>query len=295
MRAATLAALLLLLALPAAAQCPPQQVPPDLRVPCPENWPAWAGELAVLGGNALLGGVSAGVLHRLAGGSFRDAFLKGLAGGAVVYGGKRVAAERFGGAGLVGRQVAAVGSSMVRNAGEGRGTLELVALPVGPAWIYLQSATPQVRVRADIVAAGWLLYAVSEPELRFDAGMSISAGVPVFMADDRIIVAGGDTLHASGIAETGLVMLSNVPAYGREYAREVFAHERVHVLQLDQLFRTVTGPATDRAIAGVPPLRRAAPYVDLNLARPFMSALHSLFPRFIDRPWETEAVFLTGQ
>jgi hypothetical protein len=293
MRAALVLAALLLAPLHAWAQCPPQLMPPDMREPCPDRYPAWSGELAALGGNMLLSGMSAGVLHRLRGGSFAPAFVRGLAGGAVIYGGKRVAVERFGGAGLVGREVAAVGSSMVRNAGEGRGTLEQIVLPVGPARIYLQQASPRIRVRADLSAMAWLAYGILEPELRFDPVMSLSAGSVVFLTDDRIIRIDADTAHAHGIAEPGTILLIDVPAFGREFARQVFQHERVHVLQLGQLFMYVTGPAEERAIAAVPGLRRIAPYVDINLSGGLLRLLNGAIPDFLDRPWETEATFLS--
>lgn len=291
MRAAIVLAALLFAPLHALAQCPPQLVPPDLRPPCPDRYPTWTGELAVLGGNMLLSGVSAGVLHRLKGGSFGDAFLRGLGGGAVIYGGKRVAVERFGGAGLVGREVAAVGASMVRNAGEGRGPLELVVLPLGPARLYLQQAAPRVRVRADLFSLGWLLYAIHEPELRFDGAMSLSAGAPVFLTDNRIFRIDADTAHAHGIAETGVILLIDVPAFGREFSRQVFQHERTHILQMDQLFMSVTGPAEERAMAATPGLRRIAPYVDVNLSGALMRLLNGMIPAYLDRPWETEATF----
>jgi hypothetical protein len=293
MRRIVLAAVLLLAPLRAFAQCPPPLVPPDLTQPCLERYPNWTAELAVLSGNALLGGVSAGVLHRLRGGSFGDAFLRGLGGGAVIYGGKRIAVERFGGAGLVGRQVAAVGASMVRNAGEGRGTVEQIALPVGPARIYLQGARPHVRVRADLTTLGWLIYSIQEPELRFDAGMSASAGALVFVADGRIIEM-SDSAHAHGATFTGLMALANVPAFGRGPARRAFEHERVHVLQMDQIFMTVTGPAEERALNAVPGLRRLAPYIDVNLSAQLVALLRlGAFEDYLRRPWETEALYLS--
>jgi hypothetical protein len=284
---------LLLLPLPALAQCPPPLMPPDLTGPCEERYPSWTGELAVLGGNALFGGLSAGVLHRLRGGAFGPAFVRGVAGGAVIYGGKRIAVERFGGAGLVGREVAAVGASMVRNAGEGRGALELLVLPVGPARLYLQNARPHVRIRADVMATAWLLYAIQEPELRFDFGMTMSAGAPVFAADDRIILSGSDTTHAHGVTEAGLIFIADVPVFGRDYHRRVFEHERMHVLQMDQLFMTVTGPAEERALRAVPGVRRIAHRLDLNLSSSLMRLLNGIIPGFLDRPWETEAVFMS--
>ena len=248
----------------------------------------------LLGGNALLGGVSAGIVHRLRGGSFGDAFLKGVAGGAVIYGGKRIAVERFGGAGLVGREVASVGASMVRNAAEGRGALELVVLPVGPVRLYLQNAQPHVRVRADLTATAWLLYAITEPELGFDFAMSVSAGTPVFTTANRTILSGhqGED-EALGVMEGGLLFLSDVPAFGRENYRRVFEHERIHVLQADQIFLTMTGPAEDRALRAIPGLRRLAPYIDINLSTHLMRALNDAIPAYLDRPWETEAIFMS--
>jgi hypothetical protein len=284
----------LLLALPAAAQaqCPPPLVPPDAAPPCVADWPTWAGDLAVLGGNAFLGGLSAGVLHKLRGGDFSDAFMRGLAGGAVAYGGKRIAVQRFGGAGLVGRQVAAVGASMVRNAGEGLGPVERVSLPVGPVWLEVGGQRPWVSARVDVMSAGWLISGILNPDLRFDAGMSISSGAHVFVADNRVI-AGQDSDHAHGITEPGFMALGNVPAFGRHVAGEVFRHERVHVLQMDQLFLTVTGPAERRALEAVPGLRRLAPYIELNLSGALLGVLGGAMDDYVRRPWETEALFMS--
>jgi hypothetical protein len=299
MRTAVVVAALLLMPLRAFGQCPPFLVPPDMEPDCPVGWPNWTAELAVLGGNALLGGVSAGVLHRLRGGSFTDAFVRGLGGGAVVYGGKRIAVERFGGAGLVGRQVAAVGSSMVRNAGEGRGALEQLALPIGPTRVYLQAAAPRVSVRADVVSLAWLLYGIAEPELRLDAGMSLSAGAAVFMADDRVIAHGvvlSDELeatHAHGITEPGFIALANIPVFGRELARRAFEHERVHVLQMDQIFMTITGPAEERLLRQLPGLRRLAPYIDINMSGNLLRLLNLTIDGYVERPWEAEALYFS--
>lgn len=276
-----------------SAQCLPPLLPPDAQPPCDERYPEWAGEMAVLGANALLGGVSAGVMQRLHGGSFSDGFVRGLVGGAVIYGGKRVAVERFGGAGLAGREIAAVGASMIRNIGEGRGMLEQIVLPVGPVRVYLQSSGPRVRVRADAHAVGWLLYGIYESELRFDAGMSVSAGTPVFVSDSRLILTGRDSTHASGLARPGVIIVADIPAFGRENARRSFEHERVHVIQMDQIFLTMTDPVEDYAMLRVPVLRRIEPFLDINLSSQLLDLLSGRIPRHLDRPWETEAIYLS--
>ena len=288
--------LLFLLLLPAVAysQCTPPLSPPETAQPCRDRYPSWTGELATFGANALLGGVSSGVLQKLRGGSFAHGFTRGVAGGAVIYAGKRIAVERFGGAGLVGREVAAVGASMVRNAGEERGLLERVMLPLGPVRLYLQSEAPRVRVRADLFSLGYTIWAISEAELEFDAAKSLSAGTLVFQTDNRVIVTDNDsTSHAAGFVGAGIILLADVPPFGRNFARRNFEHERVHVLQMDQIFYTMTDPLEDYVLERIPVARRLEPYVDINLSDQLIRRLGGLFDRYLQRPWETEAIFLS--
>jgi hypothetical protein len=290
-----------LLLLPAAllAQCPPPLLPPDLAPPCELSYPSWTGELAVLGGNALLGGLSAGVIHKLRGGDFSDAFVRGLAGGVVVYGGKRVAVERFGGAGLVGRQVAAVGASMTRNAADGLAPTERLLLPVGPLWLQLQGERPRASARIDLVSTGWLISGILNPDLRFDAGMSVSAGAHVFVADGRVIAPSHspgrdeDHAHAHGMTEPGFMALAGVPAFGRHVSRQVFQHERVHVLQMDQIHIGITGPVEVLAIRHLPFVGRYGRYFDVNLSGALLGLITSPSGEHHRRPWESEALFLS--
>ena len=113
-----------------------------------------ASDVAFLGVNVALGGLSAALFQQLRGGSSWDAFLNGALGGAVAYAGRRLAVERFDGASLAGRQVAAVGTSIVRNASNGCGALDQLVLPFGFARLYLRrhdttSPLPlSVRVRS---------------------------------------------------------------------------------------------------------------------------------------------------
>lgn len=79
----------------------------------------WVGEVTFASANALLAGLSAGLLQVIRKGSFKHGFATGALGGAVVYTGRRLAVEDFWGAGLMGRQISAVGSSLTRNAGDG--------------------------------------------------------------------------------------------------------------------------------------------------------------------------------
>src|SRR5690606_5020089 len=78
--------------------------------------PGWVSEFTVLGFNAVLGGLTAGIRQWRSGRSFSDGCSRGFRGGGVVYAWKRSAAERCPSAGLIGRGVAGAGGSIVRNA-----------------------------------------------------------------------------------------------------------------------------------------------------------------------------------
>jgi hypothetical protein len=148
-----------------------------------EEWtaPQWVGDVTFVGANALMSGVSAGILQRLRGGSFRDGLARGAFGGSVQYAGKRLAAQHFDGAGLLGRQVSATGVSMVRNAADARPTFDRLLFPLGPLHLYVHlsdgvTVRPKVNLRALIT----LISAAAHTELRWDAGATLSAGAPCF-------------------------------------------------------------------------------------------------------------------
>jgi hypothetical protein len=208
-----------------------------------------------------------------------------------------VAAERFPGAGLVGRELAAVGTSMVDNAGAGRGTFEQLVLPVWIGRLYLDRPPDGGRVRVtprlDLMASIWTAYGFVEDELRFDGARTLSAGTPVFRTDNRLISLGGEGYgHSSGITAAGVVFLSDVPAYGEFWLPRVFAHERVHTLQMDQIFLKWTRPIERAAIGAIPGGERFLRYVDVNLSTELLMLLTIPFPDHQTRPWEIEAIYL---
>lgn len=285
-------AVLLALAPPAAAQRPPT------AVPCPQciEVPSWVGQFTVLAGNAALGALSAGILQELRGGSFRDGFTRGAAGGAVVYAGKRLAVQEFGGAGLLGREVAAVGSSMVRNAAEARPMLARLWLPVGPVHVTWDREALEgsgVHARVDVIAAATLAWAVAEPELELDWGRTLSAGAPVFGVEEKLMTRPGQDIETTGMELSGSILLSDIELFGTEYRRRVFAHERVHVLQTDFFARAWSAPLVEWALGEAPGGRRLGRYLELDLADVMITALEiAAFKSYEGRPWELEAEWL---
>ncbi len=255
--------------------------------------PRWAGQLTALTTNALFGGLTAGVFQELRGGSFKDGFARGALGGSVTYAGKHVAGKRFDGAGLVGREIAAVGSSITRNASFAQPTLAQLTFPLGPVQLQVWPRQRKLDASLDVVAAGWIIYGLTEPELHFVAGESFSAGTAVFRTDNRLIVNRRNRVHAGGFAAAGIIFQSHVPAWGTPFLERALAHERVHVEQEDQLHYTLIEPAADWLLRKLPFGPVIARRIDVNLSAELLGLLAGAFPRHIDRPWELEATYLS--
>ena len=253
--------------------------------------PEWVGDAAFLGLNALSSGISAGTIQLLRGGSFTDGFTRGALGGTVHYAGLRLTAQRFDGAGLLGRQVAAAGTSIVGNAGRGAGLFDRLSLPVGPVWLDFDGGPWPSGARIDGIALGWILYAAVEPELRFDLGRSLSAGTPVFHTNGTVLSFGDGAAHAAGVTQAGVILLADVPPYGDAFLERSFAHERIHVLQQDFMGAAWTDPLARLALdrAGAPPI--VGGVLRFNLSTELLRGLGRLIPEHEDRPWEIESIF----
>lgn len=255
--------------------------------------PRWMGDAAFLGLNALSSGVSAGLLQLVRGKSFTDAFARGALGGSIHYAGMRLSAERFDGAGLLGRQVSAAGVSMVRNASDGRPALERLFVPLGPLNLYVDlSNGVAVRPKINVAALTVLVSAAAESELDWDAGATLSAGAPVFRAYDRALLRDGDIVN--GYFFWGSVFVSNVAATDLP---RVLAHERVHVLQSDWMFLTWSDPAEAWVLNRLPLGPAVHRYVDIGVTGAILH--HGLYELFnvshSNQLHEIEAHFLGGR
>jgi hypothetical protein len=278
--------------LPAAAQAAygmgPGAGPQDMWAA-----PRWVGDVTFAATNALLAGMTAGVSQRLRGGQFGDGFARGAVAGAVAYAGRRIGAERFDGAGLLGRQVSAVGVSMARNAGDGRPSLERLMFPIGPLHLHVDRRDGLVvRPKLHVVGLAQAARLALRDETRFDWAASVSAGAPVFRAPGQLLRFEGGS--ASGLAVHGSIILGEA---GPEGADRLFAHERVHIIQGDYVFLAWNDPL-EAWIAGLSqPTRAAYRYLD------FGAVLHVAvigLSRVVTIPWdqrphELEASFLEGR
>lgn len=257
--------------------------------------PRWPGHLAVLAGNATLGALTAGILQELRGGSFSDGFARGALGGSIGYLGKRVAVEDFAGAGLLGREVAAVGTSIVRNASEARPSFAELYLPLGPlpvrALVTLDGDN-RFRPQVDASALGWLVYGLTESRVGLDLGESISSGAPVFTARRRSLL--NDRGMVSGSTAERTIFLSDPTA--RQFDPEhTLRHERVHVLQQDFTLTAWSDPFNRFLLGRLSLGPNVASYVTVDgVGWLFRLLEYGLFPgdRVGDAPSELEAEFL---
>lgn len=214
-----------------------------------EDWASGgAGELAFLSINAVIGGLTAGLWQELSEGSFAEGFTGGALGGSVVYAGKRLTAESFPGAGFLGRQVASVGSSIVRNTADARPLLDSLRLPLGPVRVYLGTRDRSApRFEVALPDLYWTIYGLAESRLSLDPGESLSSGTPVFRSDRPIRDADDDPIL--GTTTGGVIFVSPLSGQRRE---RTLAHERAHVLQMDFFYQAWFRPLEDNLAGRLP-------------------------------------------
>lgn len=250
--------------------------------------PDRASQALVLAGNGVVGGVSAGVTSMLRGEPFWPAFQGGVLGGIVTFAGKRLAVEHFSGAGLAGRQVAAVGSSMTRNAAAGNRIFSELMFPLGPGRLYLRPERADVHFRLDLYSSAVLAHAFIARDVELDVGRSLSSGAFVFWED-------GAHSDARWLARerAGVVRLNRDRwALHADRHGEIEAHERVHVVQHDQIHLLIGEPLQRLAADRLPLVGRLTRWVDLGLEAALWAGANSAIP-YEQRPWEREAAALT--
>lgn len=278
-RGLVLAALLALPVSGAAQSSPPTERWADAN---------WRDDVVFAATNALLSGVVAGLFRTFSDhGSFAEGFRTGAAGGAVTYVGKRIAAERFGGAGLVGRQVASVGGSLAANARDGRGAFDRLTFQLGLGRLYWDRVESRVTVRPDLITLYYTALGVASSGVSLDWSRTVSAGAPIFITNVGMTSLDA---NAAGRAYGGVVVIDVNASLDPS---EVAAHERVHILQYDHQF-ALWGEAAERGIVSLfsPRVSGVLGRFDMGIGLlPFVPLIGNL-PRDLN-PFEIEAEFLT--
>jgi hypothetical protein len=245
------------------------------------------GHAVSAGLNALIAGLTAAGIAVAGKRPIGEAFLGGTAGGLIGYGGKVVAAERWTGAGLVGRQIGGLGGSFVANASEGEPLFQRVTLPVGPVFFRIDPGDPtRVHARLDLPALAHVLYGVLHPAMQIEWNSTLSSGLPVF--SDR------EARSGHGRYVLGAIVLHRPPEsdLGPAHYSRVLRHERVHALQHD-FSSIVIGERFDRfVLSHVPGADRITGVGHLRLDFLVWGSLAIALPTDA-QPWEREAYFLT--
>ena len=234
--------------------------------------------------NVLIGGLTAGVAQRWNGGSFWRGFARGAAGGGLVFAGKQVTALQFTGSGMLGRQVAAVGTSVVSNASAARPVLSRLVLPAGPVRVYAEVDAGRVHAKVDLAGVVAIGYAATRPGARLDVSSSLSSGAPVFFVSPEWGHRAG---HIAGV----IIIDGSEP--DPEDIADALAHERVHVSQYDFVAVAWGQPGeqwiSDR-VGAIRPLYR---YIDFGSAAAVWGGVNLVVPQQ-SKPWEHEAYLLAS-
>lgn len=235
-------------------------------------------EARVLGVNALLGGLSAGLAALVRGDPPVPAFTRGAGGGVLVYAGKRIAVDPRPGAGFLGRQVASVGGSITGNAVAGRGSLDRIALAAGPVRAYIGRDVAGVDWRLDVPAVGAAAWGLIEGA-DLDVAKSLSSGAVVLR-------------QRSNHALPGTIFYSPSSSQARE--AYVLAHEQVHILQYDQSFLSLGDPLENWLARRFPSLRGILDHLQFNAPVLATTAILGFYvwKRHDQQLWEKEAVYL---
>lgn len=266
--------------------------------------PGWAVQVGLAGANAVLSGTVV-TLSRWARGeplgeAFREGFAPGALTGLVAYGGKRVAVERFPGAGFVGRQLHGAASAGARNVASGGRLTDGITLFMGPLRLHVfdQTGTQPPRWSVSGLDLYWLVYGLADSRFTMDWEASLSAGAPVFRPDQGRRLRAGSGGQVGGAALGGVIFLSD--GLGDEEPR-LAAHERVHVLQFDYLHTVVTQPleamAFDRVArwTGRSAMSTVGERLHPDLLLLGMGVLLGSGAESRRAPWEVEAYLLEGR
>lgn len=231
----------------------------------------------VIAANVSIGGLTGGLSEALSGRSFWRGLVGGSIGGGTVFVGKCLVAQRKPWTDWVGREIGALGGSIVANASSGGGLLSELAFPVGPIRLYSDRTTGTQRIKLDLGTVVAAIYTGLQTDVSFKPASSVRHGALMF--EDEVLWRARTT--------AGVVMeMPNPPRGG-------VAHELVHVGQYDFVALAWQAPLEKRLLEHLPGGRTIHRHVDLGLLLPVWAILNSSLS-VQQRPWETEARFFSG-
>lgn len=240
---------------------------------------------AALGINAGLGALTVALGQAIRRDLSWREIAEGAGGGSIVYFGKRTASAEFSGSGMLGRQIASVGTSIVANSSRGDPALSALTLSFGPARmeVRLSQASDRIRTRIDAVGAAYIVYSAFQPETRIDWSSSLSAGTAVFVDSSPPEDWGGR--HVAGV-----ILLKDTMHLTREAKAAVLRHESVHVLQHDFTYGAWGRPAESWLLSRVRGGKWLHDRAEFRSDLLLWAVMESVFP-YRNKPSEMEANF----
>ena len=248
--------------------------------------PSDPGTATIVAANVLIGAITGGVGNVAGGRSFWSGAAKGASGGVFIFAGKEVISRQGSLHAWGGRQLAAIGSSQVRNGAAGRPILSELVFPLWFSRVYVKtSGRPKVSMRFDLSTAVGGAIMASRVTTKFELGQSLRNGVLMFGEE-----FGQDSVAGEHIS--GAIQVDRVPAIAPDEAQyrrgAVTAHEIIHAVQYDFVGIALSEPLEAMIFNRSQRGRSFKKVVDPGILTPFWSAANAMIPRN-DRPWEREA------
>jgi hypothetical protein len=227
--------------------------------------------MAVFGGNVLLGGLTAAT-HALV--SDHDpvrAFAIGALGGAVHFSGKLVGPRSGFPGGMTAVVLSSTGTAIVANAGRGAGLFDELHIPVGPLRVRVaRRESRRVRLALNVVQTGVLARNLARSGMALDWERSASCGTFVFVTQRKAIRATDGKL-LDGITIASMIVISARSSDPSRIAR----HEFVHVQQLWLLDEAWGRPIEGYLRTRIPGGRRIPRWIELGVVPPALEWMES--------------------
>jgi hypothetical protein len=222
--------------------------------------------------NVILGAATGGLGAVFNGGSFFRGALKGSVGGAGVYAGKCIIAQKSLVTDWLGRATVAVGSSAVRDAALNKPILQQLIFPVGPFNLYRDNRTKEQGFRVNVSSLAVAGYWATQDAVKFELATSLKRGQLVFRGSQHPI-----DFQGAGV----LLLRTNAD-------EEILAHELTHAAQ-DNFLSTAWEEPIEGALLNVIPGGRAIHnHVDFGILEPLWAIAISHTVTW-NSPWEKEA------
>lgn len=220
--------------------------------------------------------------------SLRRVIAGGVAGGSLMYAGQRLVGTGEPALRFVGLQSVALGASVARNLGTGRGPLDELTFPVFPLYVQrVRGAEPEWGARLSLVAAAGVVRTVREFKVWPDWRESLLAGLPVFQVPQSRL--GTCTSYGPrGECLGGMLghhLLGALVYAGRPEqttVQDILTHELGHSAQdiRDVVLHAV--PASDFVLRRHPLGRWLARFVVVDVALPLSFASRTVGPPAAD-------------